>query len=509
MHLFDFVLLGLAAWLVSRIFAKRPAGPLPPGPKGYPIIGSLLEMPLKYSWLTFAQWSERWGDLTTFTLLGQRFLLVNNADDALELLEKKSAIYSSRSSIPVGGDMIGWSQTMIMQNEPARMREYRKLVGTVMASHTRVQRFGDLIEADTKQFLTALPQRTDTLFHELQKLAGSIVVTITYGYKAKSDHDEIITAVDKAMADFALVTQPGAFVADVFPILTSIPSWFPGTAWMQKAAQSKKLLEDMVQLPYVWVKKQMAAGTHKSSFVTALLDEPHDDAREELIKLVAASMYAGGADTTVSSSMTFFLAMTLYPEVQKKAQAELDSVIGHGQLPTLADRERLPYLNAILLEVLRWIPVAPMGFPHLSTEDDFHKDYFIPKGTMVMVNSWNLLHDPVRYTDPNTFNPDRFLDTPSHPAERDPRDFAFGYGRRKCPGIFFAEASIFTAVALTLAVYDIAKAVDARGKTIEPAVEPSGTLISHPAPFPLRVSVRSPKAQALLDSWEHAGEVAF
>ena len=142
--------------------------------------------------------------------------------------------------------------------------------------------------------------------------------------------------------------------------------------------------------------------------------------------------------------------MSCYPEVQRKAQAELDAVIGPDRLPTLADRERLPYLNAVMLEVLRWIPVAPMGnasfssaeaypivtserapgFPHQLIEDDVHAGYFIPKGTLVMVNIWDLLHDPKTYADPMTFNPDRFIATPGREVERDPRDFAFGFGRR-------------------------------------------------------------------------------
>lgn len=70
------------------------------------------------------------------------------------------------------------------------------------------------------------------------------------------------------------------------------------------------------------------------------------------------------------------------------------------------------------------------GFPHQLTEDDVHAGYFIPKGTLVMVNIWNLLHDPQTYADPTTFNPDRFIATSEREAERDPRDFAFGFGRR-------------------------------------------------------------------------------
>ena len=91
------------------------------------------------------------------------------------------------------------------------------------------------------------------------------------------------------------------------------------------------------------------------------------------------------------------------------------------------------------------------------------------------------MHDPKRYADPMTFNPDRFLATPERAAEHDPRDFAFGFGRRKCPGIFFAEASIFAAVALTLSVYNIEKAKDASGMPIEPIMKWTGHVIRYAA----------------------------
>lgn len=84
----------------------------------------------------------------------------------------------------------------------------------------------------------------------------------------------------------------------------------------------------------------------------------------------------------------FFLAMTIYPEVQHKAQAELDRVLGPCQLPTAADSARLPYLNAVVQEVLRWQPVAPLGLAHASTEDDTVGEYFIPKGSLILPNVW-------------------------------------------------------------------------------------------------------------------------
>ena len=91
---------------------------------------------------------------------------------------------------------------------------------------------------------------------------------------------------------------------------------------------------------------------------------------------------------TVAALETFFLAMTVNPSVQRKAQEEIDRVLGSGQLPTVSCREKLPYINAVVKEALRWHPVAPMGIPHMSVEDDMWEGYHIPKGSLIMPNIW-------------------------------------------------------------------------------------------------------------------------
>lgn len=78
--------------------------------------------------------------------------------------------------------------------------------------------------------------------------------------------------------------------------------------------------------------------------------------------------------------------MTLYPEAQKKAQEEIDRVVGSDRLPTLADRENMPYIQALIKEVLRWHPGSPLGIPHTSTQDDVYNGYFIPKGSILLPN---------------------------------------------------------------------------------------------------------------------------
>lgn len=153
----------------------------------------------------------------------------------------------------------------------------------------------------------------------------------------------------------------------------------------------------------------------------------------------------------MSTVQLFFFAMAAHIDVQKKAQDELDRVIGEHRMPCYADRVSLPYIEAIVRECLRWQPVTPIGAPHRSTADDEYRGHFIPKGTLVIANQWYvivqlpqhssfsiaspfhraILHDPKTYPDPDKFNPDRFMqDEQLNPLVKDPKTVAFGFGRR-------------------------------------------------------------------------------
>jgi len=143
--------------------------------------------------------------------------------------------------------------------------------------------------------------------------------------------------------------------------------------------------------------------------------------------------------------------MVLYPDVQAQAQAEIDAIIGNNRLPTVEDREKLPFLSALAMEVLRWHVVGPIGIPHCVMEDDIHDGYLIPKGASIITNIWyvpcsrcimlnwrsigtsshrKMAHDPDVYREPMEFNPARFIKTENHQPEQDPRELCFGFGRR-------------------------------------------------------------------------------
>lgn len=132
---------------------------------------------------------------------------------------------------------------------------------------------------------------------------------------------------------------------------------------------------------------------------------------------------------------SFILAMALHPQIQKTAQKALDVSLG-GRLPDFSDYGNTPYIEALINEVLRWNPVAPVGIFHATSQDDAYRRYVIPKGSVVVPNIWAVLHDPEVYgAHPERFRPERFL-TPEgamNPKVPD-TDAAFGYGRRICPG---------------------------------------------------------------------------
>jgi len=78
----------------------------------------------------------------------------------------------------------------------------------------------------------------------------------------------------------------------------------------------------------------------------------------------------------------------LFPGVQRRAQEELDKLVGADRLPVWDDEARLPYVRSVIKEVLRWRPVNKFGMPHATSEDDWYEGYFIPKGSVVVLNWW-------------------------------------------------------------------------------------------------------------------------
>jgi len=170
--------------------------------------------------------------------------------------------------------------------------------------------------------------------------------------------------------------------------------------------------------------------------------------KKEVLKAIqstSATMPTAGTETIESSMNSFILAMVLHPEAQSWARDQLDTYMRsqsrENDLPDFSDRgaDGLAAIDAVVWEVLRWEPAAPLAVPRETKQDDVYNGMSIPSGSLIMANSWLCLHDPDRYPDPYLFDPKRFMSTmdgsdrKGRPQE-DPREYTFGYGRRICPG---------------------------------------------------------------------------
>jgi len=254
-------------------------------------------------------------------------------------------------------------------------------------------------------------------------------------------------------------------------------------------------------VPYNFVKQNMAAGVGVPCLVARQL-EVNDISnvsgeQENVIKGVAGTAYVAGVDTTVAALGTFFLSMALHPEQQRKAQEEIDRVVGSDRLPVFEDRPALPYVEALYREVMRWRPVAPLGVVHATSDDDIYSGYFIPKGAIVIANIWAMCHDESIYPQSQLFMPSRFL-TPDGALREHDITFTFGFGRRKCVGLHLADSSVWATIVSVLSVFSIAKAKDADGNNIEIKQDYSEGIASHPHPFQCAITPRSEVARRLI-----------
>ncbi|KAF9247139.1 cytochrome P450 [Melanogaster broomeanus] len=493
----DLCLAGVGLYFIKQVTTKRNPAPFPPGPKGLPLVGNLADMPSVKPWLTFTEWGQKYGkspsfkcydhlflsppsfnfagDISHIEILGQHIVVLNNVNTAMEMLDKKSSAYSDRPIFPMGGELVGWENTLVLLPYGNHFREYRKNFARVIGSRSAMHAFHPIEESETHHFLQRILAKPAELSQHV-----------------KENHDPFVDLADEAVDQFSAPQLPElSWSTSSQLVLKHVPDWFPGAGFKLKAKEWRATLEDMVQKPYQFVKDQMVSSYNDEQVGLCPEEEDH------IVKWSSASLYSGGADTTVSAIYSLFLALTLYPDALKKAQAEIDAVIGSDRLPTFADRDSLPYVEALAKEVLRWHSVTPLGIPHRATEDDIQGGYYIPKGSLILPNIWFMLHDPRTYTNPNEFNPERFLAREGKEPEADPRTTCFGFGRRICPGMHLADASVWISVAMSVAVFDVSKIVE-NGVEITPEVDPSSGTISHPKPFKCSIKPRSAKALELI-----------
>jgi cytochrome P450 len=268
------------------------------------------------------------------------------------------------------------------------------------------------------------------------------------------------------MNDFSIVAKPGTYLADALPFLGNLP---PRLQWWREGL--KPLFDKQANLwMSFWtsLKTQMETKQAPECFVKQFIESDYEKQgiSELQAAFLAGSMIEAGSETTSAALNTAILYLSANPDVQHKAQVELDRVVGTSRSPSFDDEQALPYIRAIVKETLRMRPVTSIGTPHYTTAPITYKNTYIPANSVVCLQQYPIHYDPNVFPEPDRFSPDRYL---SHPmgsghyaagpaAARD--HWAFGAGRRICSGMHLAENSMFIVLAKLLWAFHILAPLD-------------------------------------------------
>ncbi|KZS94743.1 cytochrome P450 [Sistotremastrum niveocremeum HHB9708] len=422
----------------GKLTARAKLLPFPPGPAGVPIIGNLLDIPFENQYLTFSKWK---------------------------------ATYGIRQIASKGG--WNWTLPFLPYNEEFNLQ--RKLFNMCLGP-TAMPQWHSMLRDEALDAAFGLLKHQDSPQKVTHRWSGASIMMAAYGHKVAEDRDEYVEMIDNLMNELAKLGNAGSHPIDVMPQLAALPLWIWGSKFRNSVTKQSELMSKIFVKPFTDTVRKIERGTANRSMLSVLLEQNRQEdgfiENERAIKAVTGTAYIAGSDIMAAHFDTFILAMMTYPEVQKKAQDALDSVLHGERLPEIEDRAAVPYLEALLSEIFRWKPIGPLAIPHRLTEDDEYNGYFIPAGTQIIANLWHCLMNDHDFPEPSVFRPERFIEGEKLQSQCfEVQELAFGIGRRVCPGKYFASSALWLTISVILTLFDISKAIDENGKTIDPDLQ--------------------------------------
>ncbi|KAJ5989524.1 hypothetical protein N7481_004734 [Penicillium waksmanii] len=497
----------IALFIVYRILSigQRPKN-YPPGPPTLPILGNIHQMPSKDAHLQFEKWAREYGSVYSL-MLGTKCLVVLSSDEAVkDLLDKRSGIYSDRQEMYIGQTLCSGNLRLLMMGYGPKWRGFRKMVHSLLNVATSKKYLPYQILENRQMLFQFLKEPQDFLNH-IRRYSNALTTTMVFGWRTPTYEDPKMMQLFDGFSEFAEINQTGtAAIIDFFPFLRQLPEFLIPA---QRKAQELHCNEKSLYLSH-WMK---AKSDIKDNIIKPCFSEgmykvqQKEEFSDDQAAYISGTLLEAGSDTTSSTLYAFVQAMLLYPDVQRRAQEEIDSIVGPDRLPVMDDLADLQYIRGCMKETLRWMPTTILGaVPHAVTQDDEYRGYLIPKGAGVLNNVWAIGMDPKRHPNPRVFNPDRYKDdfqsfgdaaANPDPSKRDA--FTFGAGRRICPGIHVAERSLFLGMVGILWAFTIKPAKDSHGNEIIPDAERlTQGFVCMPEPFPASITPRSKEREAMV-----------
>lgn len=362
---------------------------LPPGPPGLPFLGNYLDLAKADTFRYQVQaWSEKYGEIWYTKMGGSDYIWLSSPRAVKELMDKRSSIYSSRPPTPLAGDVASGGRRQLFMKYGPSYRVVRKIAHSLLNINVTTS-YQPIQNLESKQLMYDLIHDPDNFYDHNRRYSNSVILTATYGHRMPDWNAEIVRNVYKVINNLQNFATPGMWLVDTFPELAVLPSWMLGN-WR---AYGKKCFEHDAPIYLgLWQKMKQEVAEDRCNPCFAREFYMSDPEKQGLDELQAAYQTGGlleaGSETTSAFLNSWILVMLQNPDVAKKAQEEIDRVVGPSRLPDWEDESNLPYLRATIKELLRTRPPNKIGIQHCTTEDDWFDGYFIPKGATIMLDWW-------------------------------------------------------------------------------------------------------------------------
>jgi len=487
------VVLGIL--LLAKLLTSSKYKNLPPGPRGFPIIGSL-HLLGKFPVRDLTKLAETYGPLMSMWL-GPRLLVVATSPAAAEeILKTQGSNFANRfvtsaSNVFLPGDIA------TMSDSPLRLH-LKKILHIQLSTNKQLQLATNMRTEEIAHVMRVIPQDGVTpvpVRSHIEVAVTNIMsrvilkrrfMVVSSGKKHDEQDLEQVSNFRKILMDiakYAQIINPGDFI--------------PIFKWMDIFGLEKQMREvkermDAFMSPIIseHIVERKSGSTFTKDMVDVLLDEMEDeksqfDITNDNVSSTLWNAFTASMSTTTDTIEWAIAECIRNPIVMKKVQEELDTVVGKSRRVEEADVPNLKYLQAVVKENFRLHPVLPLLIPHLNKEPCKVLGYNIPGKTLVFVNVAAIARDPRTWEDPMTFKPERFLDGMPHAnIQYEGKNFEvlpFGAGRRQCAGILLASTFIHIIVATFMQSFNWSLPNGLQPKDLDmSADEGVGHVLAHP-----------------------------
>ncbi|TFK20516.1 cytochrome P450 [Coprinopsis marcescibilis] len=434
------------------------------------------------------------GGMVYFSFFGKGLLVLGTPEMANDLFEKKSLEFSDRPPNVIQEIVeLNWAWGLLSYGADWRNRRrmFHQHVGK-----PGLPQYHAMFYDERDKLLRDLRQTPEKFPYHLRMFLGKIIMRMSYGVDDDEWNKDLILESEYLFKEFTEVTRPGRLLVSSLPFLKHLPGWFPGAGFQRKLAELTEISRRVLNSPFQKVLDDLSSPERTTGpcMAASFIETLSTDATKQAdARSVCAQAYLAGIDSTVTAATGLILALSKYPRVQQKGLEEIEAVVGTGRLPTLHDRDSLPYIQAMVRELTRWHVVTPLAVPHVSTVDTEYRGYFIPKGTMVFGNAWSYLYDPEVFPNPKEFTPERFFkDGQLDTRLMEKAAMTFGFGRRVCPGRHMSDDLMFILITSLLCAFKLSPRKDDNGIDIPLDLNIQATsVIASPTPFECHIEPRS------------------